>query len=197
MNQTDTASTSEQAVEPLPPYSGEEAVCVKCANPEAYTRYRPACSRGMEEHNGRLRRGPLPERLERCCQRCDYTWDEALQPAPGVRPATLAELAWALGQAHRPYALDLSPGCAEHMAHRLLEMTHVLVRADHPAWQPTKPLLVPPAQVPEPDAHLTSGVAIVPHEQPLIPAEQPLPLVHTAPPAPAGRTGFAAPGVAS
>ncbi|MFD5788635.1 hypothetical protein ACFWH1_18680 [Streptomyces sp. NPDC127037] len=37
----------------------------------------------MWDYNGRTEmRGPLPERLERQCERCDYQWDEALNPSP-------------------------------------------------------------------------------------------------------------------
>ncbi|MFD9422227.1 MULTISPECIES: hypothetical protein [unclassified Streptomyces] len=61
----------------LPPFSGDDVECVKCSYTEAFTRYRPA-SWCLEEHNGRPRTGPLPERLERACARCDFTWDEAL-----------------------------------------------------------------------------------------------------------------------
>ncbi|MEV5677277.1 hypothetical protein [Streptomyces sp. NPDC052179] len=62
----------------LPPFSGGDVECVKYSHTEAFTRYRPAARWCLEEHNGRPRTGPLPERLERACVRCDFTWDEAL-----------------------------------------------------------------------------------------------------------------------
>jgi hypothetical protein len=175
MIQPDTAApTAEQPVD-LPPYSGEETACAMCSNLEAFTIYRPAASHLIEEYNGRLeRRGPLPKRLERRCQRCDYQWDEALNPAPGIRPATVKEIAYALQQSHAGWALDLSPECAAYMAHRLTEMLHLLVRLDHPMWlpRPGRPLLVsrPADAIPEDSTGLTSGVPIVFHEQPQPPA---------------------------
>lgn len=83
MTQTDTANTPTP--KSLPPYSGHETLCAKCSHLEALTRFRPEIGHPQtEEYNGQLkRRGPLPERLERQCMRCDYQWDEALNPAPG------------------------------------------------------------------------------------------------------------------
>ncbi|THA54283.1 hypothetical protein [Streptomyces sp. A1136] len=147
----------------LPPFSGDETECAMCSNLEAFTVFRPACSHVIEEYNGRLeRRGPLPQRLERRCQRCDYQWDEALNPAPGVRPATAQEVAYALEQSHAGWALDLSPECAQYMADRLAEMLHLLVRLDHPMWlpRPGRPLLVAPPAATEDSTGLTSGVPI-------------------------------------
>ncbi|WP_019548574.1 hypothetical protein [Streptomyces sulphureus] len=78
---TDQKTKPADQTEALPPYSGEETPCPKCRYPEAYTLYRSATQAVLDEFNGRLqRRGPLPERLERQCQRCDYAWDEALVP---------------------------------------------------------------------------------------------------------------------
>ncbi|MGW6456301.1 hypothetical protein ACWF94_10305 [Streptomyces sp. NPDC055078] len=163
----------------LPPFSGNETECAMCSNLDAFTVFRQATAHVIEEYNGRLeRRGPLPKRLERRCQRCDYQWDEALNPSAGVRPATPQEIAYALQQSHAGWALDLSPQCARDMADRLAEMLHVLVRLDHPMWlpRPGRPLLVPPpaAAIPEDNTGLTSGAPIVYHDQ------QP----------PAGATGF-------
>jgi hypothetical protein len=65
----------------LPPFSGDDAVCIQCSHPEAITTYRPACGHLMEEYNGKLRRlTNAPARLERRCERCDFQWDEALNP---------------------------------------------------------------------------------------------------------------------
>jgi len=65
--------------EPVPPYSGDSATCLKCAHTEAATRYRAAGEPGSEEPTmfGPSDKG---ERLERQCWRCGYTWDEALNP---------------------------------------------------------------------------------------------------------------------
>ncbi|MET9321932.1 hypothetical protein ABZX75_17320 [Streptomyces sp. NPDC003038] len=172
MTQTDTVTTPapEQAGGPLPPYSGRETLCAKCSNLEAYTRFQPAIGHPRtEEYNGRLeRRGPLPERLERQCERCDYQWDEALNPAPGVRPATVQEIAYALQQSHAGWALDLSPECAQYMAGQLAEMLHLLVRLDHPMWlpRPGRPLRVPPTGPLQPGATLTAAVPIPLQERP-------------------------------
>ncbi|WP_434593404.1 hypothetical protein [Streptomyces sp. A5-4] len=173
MTQTDTTgpATAEQPAVQLPPFSGDETVCAMCSNLEAFTAYRPACLDVIEEFNNRLvRRGPLPKRLERRCQRCDFQWDEALNPAPGVRIASVHEIAYALEQSHAGWALDLSPECAQYMAHRLTEMLHLLVRLDHPMWlpRPTRPLLVTPetaAVIREDNSGFTSAVPLVIHDQ--------------------------------
>lgn len=71
--------------EPLPPYTGDEPTCPKCSHTEAYTEYKPANeprSRSAGWGAG------MPERLERRCARCDFIWDEALNPPrePGPEP---------------------------------------------------------------------------------------------------------------
>ncbi|WNI31477.1 hypothetical protein [Streptomyces sp. ITFR-6] len=170
--QPGTAAVAEKT-DGLPPFSGESTVCVKCSDSEAFTRFRPACPRGLWEYNGRTdMRGPLPERLERQCQRCDFQWDEALNPTPGARPATNQEIAYALQQSHAGWALDLSAECAAYMAHQLTEMLHLLVRLDHPMWlpRPGRPLLVPPQGPVEPNPQHTSAVPIPLHERPDIQA---------------------------
>lgn len=58
--------------EELPPYSGEDAQCVKCSNTGAFTEWRPAESLGTTVLKA--------EHLRRQCTRCDYRWDEALNP---------------------------------------------------------------------------------------------------------------------
>ncbi|MGW5636446.1 hypothetical protein [Streptomyces sp. NPDC003832] len=63
--------------EPLPPFSGDETKCVKCGNVGAYTNYR----KKGEPSPGRIAVGAgPPERLDRVCARCDYTWPEACVP---------------------------------------------------------------------------------------------------------------------
>lgn len=57
---------------PLPPFSGDDTQCPKCSNLGADTRWVDAEMLGPSY----LQR----ERLERRCTRCDYTWDEALNP---------------------------------------------------------------------------------------------------------------------
>lgn len=66
----------------LPPFSGDDTTCPKCSNPSAYTQHRKAGEHGSDEHAtfGPSKRG---ERLERACARCDYVWDEALNPPKG------------------------------------------------------------------------------------------------------------------
>ncbi|WP_433856719.1 hypothetical protein [Streptomyces kronopolitis] len=131
-------ATEEQPGSELPPYTGELTICIKCSNTEAFTTFRPASERGMWEYNGRtMMRGPLPEHLERTCQRCDFQWDEALRPADGVRPLDVAELAYVLTQC-APYPLGRE--AAEYTAVRLLGAAHILLRPEHPLWnQPPAP----------------------------------------------------------
>lgn len=167
MTQPDTTASDQQTGE-LPPFSGDETECTMCSNPLAYTVYRQAISRVIEEYNGRLeRRGPLPARLERRCQRCDYQWDEALNPVPGVRLATVAEVAYALEQSYTGWAPDLSPKCVRHMAARLTETLHILVRHDHPeAPRTSSPVLFPPPAdaISEDSTGLTSGGLFMPNQ---------------------------------
>lgn len=60
----------------LPPYSGDDTQCPKCSNIGAYTEHKKAGEPGSGSPIGI----GLPERLERRCSRCDYEWDEALNP---------------------------------------------------------------------------------------------------------------------
>lgn len=61
--------------EQLPPYSGDEPRCSKCSNVGAYTEWQEA---------SRLGKTILaPEHLRRRCARCDYEWNEALNPPKG------------------------------------------------------------------------------------------------------------------
>ena len=57
---------------PLAPFSGDDAVCVKCSNTGAYTEWKEAEMLGPSYRQR--------ERLRRRCARCDYEWDEALNP---------------------------------------------------------------------------------------------------------------------
>lgn len=186
---TSTTPLPEQAGEPLPPYSGQETTCIKCGNLEAFTRYRSACTRRMWEFNGAIgMRGPFPERLERQCQCCDYTWDEALNPADsgsGSRAATTEEIAFAL-QASRPYGADLHPELAAHMAGRLQNMLQVLVRTDHPSGtaRPTGLLLAPTEGPIQPDPALSAAA-------PVVYASVPVPLHERVHASPTGPTTFA------
>jgi hypothetical protein len=63
--------------DPLPPFSGDNPTCPKCAHTDAYTEYKPDGTPGTG--SGSWEAG-FPERLERRCARCDYTWDEAINP---------------------------------------------------------------------------------------------------------------------
>ncbi|XVV35024.1 hypothetical protein ACQPXT_13650 [Streptomyces sp. CA-100214] len=150
MTSTDT-TTSAPAEVVLPPFSGDDTVCAKCRYLEAFTRYRPPLSdRTREKFNGIMRRGPLPERLERSCTRCDYAWDEALpvdvQANGGV---SIDDLVHALDNC-TPYRVELDPPLLAHMAARLLGMVVVLPVRDHAVWQPEEE--PPPAVAPlDPD----------------------------------------------
>jgi hypothetical protein len=67
-------SPSPQA---LPPFTGDKPVCAKCSYGQAFTEYKTK----HEPRSGDVIGGHgLPERLERRCARCDFVWDEALNP---------------------------------------------------------------------------------------------------------------------
>lgn len=145
---TGTTPTTTPAGAILPPFSGSDTVCAKCRYLEAFTRYRPALSdRTREEFNGATRRGPLPERLERTCARCDYAWDEAL-PVDDQADGGLSvdDLVHALDNS-TPYPVELDRSLLRHMAARLLEMAVVLPVRDHAVWQPEEP--PPPTVAPQ------------------------------------------------
>ncbi|MFD9903880.1 hypothetical protein [Streptomyces sp. NPDC059063] len=117
----------------LPPFSGEEVDCTKCGNAAAYTFYRPSARMLIDDRNGAtLRRGPLPERLERHCTRCGFEWDEAL--ASGSPGMTANALAHALDNC-TPYPVELSSQVLKYMAVKLLGVVSVTARPDHPLWQ--------------------------------------------------------------
>ena len=69
----------------LPPYSGDNPTCLKCSHQGAITRHRAAGEHGSGDP---ATFGPSPkgERLERECQRCDYVWDETLNPPEEQQP---------------------------------------------------------------------------------------------------------------
>lgn len=143
-----TETTAAVAAAALPPYSGEHTACAKCRHIGALTSYRPAVSwRAMTELNGRRRPGPLPERLERQCIRCDFQWDEALAADDRADGGlSVAELAHALDNA-TPYRIELHPDVAQFMAERLVEMCAVYSIPQHPVWQPEEE--PPPAAAPQ------------------------------------------------
>ena len=58
----------------LPPFSGDDVECIKCGNVGAYTHYR---KKGEPSPGEIAFGGGPPERLDRECARCDYTWLEA------------------------------------------------------------------------------------------------------------------------
>lgn len=154
MTVTDTTQSSG-----LPPYSGEETPCPKCSNTRARTTWRPAV--GRRTLSDLAHGGPLPERLERECERCDFQWDEALCP-PGCG-MTVEALAHAIDNS-TPYPVELHTEVCTYMARYLLECLHVGARPDHPLWQydegrppeqvePTPAESCPPtAPAPEPPA---------------------------------------------
>ncbi|MFC8885842.1 hypothetical protein ACFT54_09805 [Streptomyces cinereoruber] len=163
MNPIDTEAEAETKTgEELPPYSGEDTLCPMCSETEPYTRYRPKIT-GYKviEYNGRNRHSPLPECLERQCRRCDYRWDEALNPPPpadtaarweGFPPIAIVEdVAHALDFALRRCTVALSSDTVRLVAGELKELLYMERRPDHPAWGPDargKSLLITP---PPPD----------------------------------------------
>lgn len=139
-----TETTAAVTAAALPPYSGPSAACAKCRNVGALTRYRgPQSGRTLSKLNGKRRPGPLPERLERECHRCDYQWDEAL-PADDRADGGLSvtELAHALDNA-TPYRIELHPEVAQFMAERLFTMCAFYPIPECVVWQPEEP--PPPA----------------------------------------------------
>jgi DNA-directed RNA polymerase subunit M/transcription elongation factor TFIIS len=70
----------------LPPFSGDTPTCAKCGHKEASTRFRSARPRAIwhDWNDATIMRGPLPERLERECDRCEFQWDEALNQPPSA-----------------------------------------------------------------------------------------------------------------
>lgn len=80
---------------PLPPYSGDDATCIKCSNVGARTTYRRFGEPGYGQVGVAAN---FPERLERECNRCDYRWNEALNPpahnGPTVRECAEADRNW-------------------------------------------------------------------------------------------------------
>ena len=72
--------------DPLPPFSGDNPTCPKCGHKGAVTRHRKAGEPRTGEVVLIARAARYPERLERNCWRCDFTWDEALVEADA--PAT-------------------------------------------------------------------------------------------------------------
>jgi rubredoxin len=67
----------------LPPFSGDDTTCPKCSNTSAYTEHKEAGEPGANDVIGFA--PERPERLERRCSRCDYVWDEALNPPKGSK----------------------------------------------------------------------------------------------------------------
>lgn len=122
------------AHDPLPPFSGPNAVCPKCLHEESFTRYRPATTRTtlLDRNGTSTYRGLFPEHLERECARCDYTWDEAL--AVDTDGMSVEALAHALHRAC-PYPVELDRTAREDIARELLQMLRVSARPEHPLWQ--------------------------------------------------------------
>ncbi|MEU7323344.1 hypothetical protein ABZ682_22755 [Streptomyces griseoviridis] len=117
----------------LPPYSAENAICPKCQFTSAFTHYRPAVPPVVIlDWNGGPRRGPLPQRLERECERCSFCWDEALATAQAGM--TVDALVYAL-HSSMPYPVELDLSVLEYMAFKLLAALHVTARPDNPLWK--------------------------------------------------------------
>ncbi|MFF0092758.1 hypothetical protein ACFYSF_22735 [Streptomyces canus] len=144
----------------LPPYSAENAVCPKCQFAAAFTHYRPAVPPVvMSDWNGGMRRGPLPQRLERECERCSFTWDEALVAAQvGM---TVDALVYALDNS-LPYPVELDRSVLEYMAFKLLGALHVTARPDNPLWKYSDGR--PPVDVAPQPAPAGTAICEVPHE---------------------------------
>lgn len=142
--ETPTATDADPALVQLPPFSGEISFCSKCANLEAFTWYRPAERRHLGEWNGqREMRGPLPGRLERQCQRCNFQWEEALVSTTASATELDKEELARLLTAAMPNLLEYT-GDGAHVAARLLEIVEVRRRLrrvvpDRQALSATRP----------------------------------------------------------
>ena len=68
--------------EDYPPFSGDEAVCVKCGSDVIDTEYQPEGTRLRGQH---VVLGPGPEWLKRECSRCGYSWPETTVSEPRAR----------------------------------------------------------------------------------------------------------------
>lgn len=112
--------------------AGAEAFCVKCGHNTVFTFFGPQLTASRrKEWNGLLeRRGPLPKRLERQRQCCEFRWDEALAGdlLPGM---TVEALAYAIDNA-TPYPVDLHREVCTYMAEQPLRVS---ARPDHLLWQ--------------------------------------------------------------
>lgn len=63
----------------MPPYSGDDAVCIKCGGSKVETAWRAQDEARPGSWAQVVRHVPgQPERLERACGRCGYVWEEAL-----------------------------------------------------------------------------------------------------------------------
>ncbi|MEU0181473.1 hypothetical protein ABZ312_09815 [Streptomyces sp. NPDC006207] len=126
-----TTTTDTVVPAALPPYSGNDTVCPKCAYTEAITRYRRAlASHMLIRRDSGIQQGPLPERLERECLRCDYAWDEAL--AADVQQLRVDQVVHAL-----QFAIAKVPSHHfEAIALGLLERFHMVPRSEPPVSQP-------------------------------------------------------------
>jgi hypothetical protein len=133
MTTTSTAPAADaETVRELPPFTGFAARCPKCGYDSVSTEYRPPLgANAVLRQDGRLVRGPLPERQERECDRCRYTWDEAVGIEPELpTPLTEQELAYALNNS-APYPVKLHPKVAAAMAANLAQMLNAYIRPDY------------------------------------------------------------------
>ncbi|MCU1677718.1 MAG: hypothetical protein JWM93_2476 [Frankiales bacterium] len=74
-DETDTEKYARQVLDAvLPPFSGDDPACAKCANVGASTDYIPV---GRCVERGVILGMWSNERLCRACLRCGYHWDEA------------------------------------------------------------------------------------------------------------------------
>lgn len=152
----------------LPPFTGNAALCPKCGYEFVSTGYRRALSATtMLRTGGRLVRGPLPERQERDCDRCHYTWDEAVavggEPELPV-PLTARELAYALDNS-TPYPVELHPEVAAVMASNLTQMLSAYPRPGHVVWsaeEDDEPEAVRPAPETPPGQDEVAGLEDLP-----------------------------------
>ncbi|MGV2914601.1 hypothetical protein [Streptomyces alfalfae] len=119
----------------LPPYSGHLAVCAKCGHGDVSTEYQPPLPpRTIRRTDTGIQHGPLPERQQRSCDWCSYTWDEAVGVEPTLpTPLTETELAYALDNS-TPYPVELHPHVAAAMATSLAKMLTAYPRPGHAVW---------------------------------------------------------------
>lgn len=124
-----TAPTTQADKQELPPFSGDDPLCPKCAHIGAHTAHRADGEHGSDQRPtyGRSARG---ERLERSCGRCGFVWDEALvHPADAIQQQLAAWLRQQLATAMQaaPTTADLDPADVDTLTEAVVDVISLAV----------------------------------------------------------------------